>query len=94
MQGGRNIVGQQHPTMLGVVGTCCVRLHRPLRLRLFYFHNYVAGLNNQYGDERKTKQYVCTRIARGNVRGLTPPGGGYFGVKRIGITVGNPRKLS
>ena len=25
-----NIVGQQHPTLLGVVGTCCVRLHGPL----------------------------------------------------------------
>ena len=24
------IVGQQHPTLLGVVGTCCVRLHGPL----------------------------------------------------------------
>ena len=27
---GRNIVGQQHPTMLGVVGTCFVLLHGPL----------------------------------------------------------------
>ena len=25
--------------------------------------------------------------------GRTPGGGGYFGVKRIGMTVGNPKKL-
>ena len=31
---GRNIVGQQHPTMLGVVNSCCVRLHGPLRIIL------------------------------------------------------------
>ena len=26
-------------------------------------------------------------------RAVLYPGGGYFGVKRIGMTVGNPRKL-
>ena len=31
---GRNIVCQQHPTLLGVVGTCYVRLHGPLHVAI------------------------------------------------------------
>ena len=40
-------------------------------------------------------QYVCYKRTVGDYRNWsrTPGGGGYFGVKRIGMTVGNRRKL-
>ena len=41
---GRDIVGQQLPTMLGVLGTCCVRLHEPL----FTQHFHIPHLNNHF----------------------------------------------
>ena len=38
---GRNIDGQQHTTMLGVVGTCCFRMHGPLDARMIFPYNFL-----------------------------------------------------
>ena len=51
---GRNIVGQQHPTMFGVVGTCCVRLHGPKSLTVFKL--YATSANIVVVPGKRTQQ--------------------------------------
>ena len=61
MPNGRNTVGQQHPTMLEVVGTCCVRLHGPFIYstcaRLLFDYKEL-GLNADHTDFRGNMQLI------------------------------------
>ena len=75
---GRNIVGQQHPTMLGVVGTCCVRLHGPFIYstcaRLLFDYKEL-GLNADHTDfcgNMQLIEEIINHKAQPHARELAP----------------------
>ena len=58
-------------------------------------HVAVIKLNRQLWVLRVNQPYRCRyyKVQQWLVQPLLLRGGGYLGVKRIGMTVGNPRKL-
>ena len=57
------------------------------------FEAFYSKLNRIVICRNRIKFYVCNIACNTLIQRADTPQGGYFGVKRIGMSIGNPRKL-